>query len=151
MPAGAPADPPAAPPASEALARVVEYLCSVPAWYLATSVGERPHVRPFSFAAAEGGRLWFCTANDKDVYEELSANPWFELSAWKPGSPWLVLSGRAEFAEPSPALRQAGFEHMTWLGEAHESADDGKLVFFWAAGADAWIRDITGQEEKLAL
>ena len=46
---------------------VLQYLTSVPAWYLATSVDDQPHVRPFSFAAEQDGKLWFCTATTKDV------------------------------------------------------------------------------------
>lgn len=34
----------------DGLNTVLEYLTSVPAWYLATSVDGQPHVRPFSFA-----------------------------------------------------------------------------------------------------
>ena len=34
---------------------IVNYLTSVPAWYVATCEGDQPHVRPFSFAAEEGG------------------------------------------------------------------------------------------------
>lgn len=69
--------------AGEGLRTVLDYLTSIPAWYLATCEGDQPHVRPFSFAALEGGRLWFCTATTKDVYRELQANPKFELTAWK--------------------------------------------------------------------
>jgi uncharacterized pyridoxamine 5'-phosphate oxidase family protein len=118
---------------------------------LATSVSDDPHVRPFSFAAAEDGRLWFCTSKGKDVYEELLANPRFELSAWMPGKPWLIVNGRAAFAEPSAALRQAGFEHMLSLGEHHSSLDDGLLVFFYAEAASARICDIDGSERRFSL
>lgn len=59
---------------------ILEYLTSVPAWYLATCEGDQPRVRPFSFAAIDGGKLWFCTATNKDVYHQLKANPKFELS-----------------------------------------------------------------------
>ena len=54
---------------------ILEYLTSVPAWYLATCEGDQPHVRPFSFAMREGSTLWFCTATNKDVYHQLQANP----------------------------------------------------------------------------
>ena len=57
---------------------VLQYLTAVPAWYLATSVDDQPHVRPFSFAAEQDGKIWFCTATTKDVWEELLANPRFE-------------------------------------------------------------------------
>ena len=59
---------------------IVDYLTSVPAWYLATCEGDQPHVRPFSFAAVQDGRIWFCTATTKDVYRELELNPKFELT-----------------------------------------------------------------------
>jgi uncharacterized pyridoxamine 5'-phosphate oxidase family protein len=132
---------------SFSLEQVERYLREVPAWFLATSVDGQAHVRPFSFAVIEDGRLWFCTARGKDVYDELQENPRFELSAWRPGSPWVIVRGTAVFAEPSAATRQSGFEHMVGLGEAHESADDGLLVFFHVADGYAKICDITGQEE----
>ena len=49
---------------------IVSYLRRVPAWYLATiDVNDptQPRVRPFSFAMADAGKLWFCTSRDKDV------------------------------------------------------------------------------------
>ena len=46
----------------DGLNTVLEYLTSVPAWYLATSVDGQPHVRPFSFAQIQDGKLWFVTA-----------------------------------------------------------------------------------------
>jgi len=131
--------------------RIVEYLREVPAWYLATSVGNRPHVRPFSFVALEDGRLWFCTAKGKDVYEQLLDNPIFELCAWYPGHPWVIVEGKAVFAEPSPELREAGFQHMVGLGEAHDCANDGLLVFFYIDDGRARICDITGSEEFFIL
>ena len=45
----------------DGLNTVLEYLTSVPAWYLATSVDGQPHVRPFSFAQIQDGKLWFVT------------------------------------------------------------------------------------------
>ena len=52
---------------------ILQYLTSVPAWYLATSEGDQPHVRPFSFAAEQDGKIWFVTATTKDVWRELEA------------------------------------------------------------------------------
>ena len=67
---------------SEGLNTVLRYLTSIPAWYLATSVNDQPHVRPFSFAAVQDGKLWFCTATTKDVWEELVQNQRIEATAW---------------------------------------------------------------------
>lgn len=123
----------------------VDYLTSVPAWYLATCEGNQPHVRPFSFAAEQDGRIWFCTATTKDVYRELESNPKFELTAWKPGSGWIILRGKADLRDrANEEVRQAGFEHMTALGESYDSPHDETLTFFSVAEAQAWLCDIDG-------
>ena len=124
---------------------IIEYLTSVPAWYLATCDGDQPHVRPFSFAAEQAGHIWFCTATTKDVYRELQANPKFELSAWKPGNGWVVLRGCANLTDRASAdVRRAGFDHMIGLGECYDGPDDETLTFFTVDEPEAWICDIDG-------
>ena len=124
---------------------IVDYLTSVPAWYLATCEGDQPHVRPFSFAAEQDGRIWFCTANTKDVYRELRENPKFELSAWKPGSGWVVMRGRANLdIRAGDDVRQAGYIHMRGLGENYDNARDPRLAFFTVDEPEAWLCDIDG-------
>lgn len=67
---------------------IVDYLTSIPCWFLATAEDgtphAQPHVRPFSFAALDGGRICFCTATDKDVYRELQSNPASNFPAGTP-------------------------------------------------------------------
>lgn len=134
------------------LQKVLEYLTSVPAWYLATSEGDQPHVRPFSFAAEHEGRIWFCTATTKDVYRELCANPKFELTAWKPGSGWLIMRGEADMVDrATPEIRVEGYEHMLNLGESHDGPDDPELTFFTTLHAEAWVCDIDGTKVKVQL
>ncbi len=131
---------------------IVEYLSSVPAWYLATCEGDQPHVRPFSFAAEQDGSLWFCTATTKDVYRELEANPKFELSAWKPGHGWVVLRGRANLDDRAgEEVRRAGFEHMTGLGESYDGPQDETLTFFTVDEPKAWMCDIDGSWNPIDL
>ena len=119
---------------------VLSYLRAVPAWYLATSVGGQPHVRPFSFAARQDDKIWFCTATTKDVWEELVQNPRFEATAWWPGHGWLILRGRAGMQDAAaPGMREAGWRHLEGLGEHYEGSDDPTLVFFSAEEPEAWI------------
>ena len=96
----------------------------------------------------DDGKLWFCTSRDKDVWAELSANPKFELSGWKPGECWIVLTGEAALEDDAVAsdkVRQAGFKHMVGIGEEHESA------FFSVRNIAARFCDIDGSEERLEL
>lgn len=119
---------------------VLEYLTAVPAWYLATSENGQPHVRPFSFAAQQDGKIWFCTATTKDVWAELVANPRFEATSWWPGHGWLILRGEAGMEDlVCDDIRQAGFEHMAGLGEHYDGAHDPVLVFFSVEHPQAWI------------
>ena len=78
----------------DGLNTVLEYLTSVPAWYLATSVDGQPHVRPFSFAQIQDGKLWFVTARTKDVWQELLQNQRFEATSWWPGHGWFCVGVR---------------------------------------------------------
>ena len=119
---------------------VLEYLTSIPAWYLATSVDNQPHVRPFSFAAEQDGKIWFCTATTKDVWEELLQNQLIEATVWWPGHGWLILRGRAGLEDRANAeMRQAGYDHLTSLNEHYDGPNDPTLVFFSVEEPQAWI------------
>lgn len=130
---------------------ILDYLTNVPAWYLATSVDDQPHVRPFSFAAAEDGKIWFVTATYKDVYRELLANPKIEGCSWWVGHGWLVFSGEARFGEVSREMRAAGCDHLIGIGEDHDGPDDPELVFFYLENMRARIDDIDGSSETIEL
>ena len=127
-------------PAADGMSTVLEYLTSIPAWYLATSVDNQPHVRPFSFAAEQDGKIWFCTATTKDVWQELVANQLFEATAWWPGHGWLILRGRAGLEDRAePELREVGWRHLEGLGEHYDGPNDPTLVFFSVEDPQAWI------------
>ncbi|MBM6998974.1 pyridoxamine 5'-phosphate oxidase family protein [bacterium] len=130
---------------------ILAYLTHVPAWYLATSEDGQPHVRPFSFAAKEDGKIWFVTATYKDVYEELVANPKMEGCSWWVGHGWLVFSGEAVFGDVSEEMRVAAYEHLTGLGEDHDGPDDPRLAFFHVDHMRARIDDIDGSHRQIEL
>ncbi len=131
---------------------IVEYLTSIPAWYLATSENGQPHVRPFSFAAMDQGRIWFATANTKDVYRELEANPLFELTAWKPGHGWVIVRGRADLNDTaSEATRSAAYEHLESIGESYDGPHVERLALFSFTEGEAWRCDIDGSWNPIEL
>lgn len=57
----------------------------------------KPKVRPFQFNLEHGGRLYFSTLSDKQIYKEITQNPWIELCACGENFSWLRLSGRVVF------------------------------------------------------
>ena len=99
----------------DGLNTVLEYLTSVPAWYLATSVDGQPHVRPFSFAQIQD-------------------------TSWWPGHGWLILRGRAGLDDrASSEMREAGWKHLERLGEHYKGPNDPTLVFFSVEDPEAFI------------
>lgn len=77
---------------------VVKFLQENPVQYLAT-VGRdgKAKCRPFMFSRRDGGKLWFCTNNQKDVYKDMQANPNIEISVSSPAYAWIRLNGEAVF------------------------------------------------------
>ena len=60
--------------------------------------GKQPRVRPFGFGYYEDGKFWFCTNNQKKVYNQLQDTPYSEVCFAAPGySQYLRLSGHVEF------------------------------------------------------
>lgn len=82
----------------------------------------------------------------------MAANPQVELTAWKPGSGWIIMRGAANLADTaSPEVRSAGFQHMVGLGECYSGPDDPALTFFTLDNPQAWLCDIDGSWQPLAL
>ncbi len=78
--------------------QIIAFLTANPTGAFATVDNGLPRVRPWAFMMAENGKLWFCTANNKDVYRELQANPNMEFTSWQ-GFNILRLSGKVNFSQ----------------------------------------------------
>ena len=76
----------------------------------------------------------------------------FELTAWKPGSGWIILRGRADLDDRvDDDIRRAGYEHLVGLGEYYDGPDDPTLTFFSFTDAEAWVCDIDGSWVPIEL
>lgn len=47
--------------------------------FLATTEGNMPRIRPWSFLFEEDGKIWFLTTNNKRVFKQLQENPHIEF------------------------------------------------------------------------
>ena len=58
------------PSTSNPVNAVTDFLIESQVQYLATiGLDDKPKVRPFQFMLEEGGRLYFCTSNQKPVFK----------------------------------------------------------------------------------
>ena len=72
--------------------RVYDFLKSAGTYYLATTEGDSPRVRPFGTVNIFEDRLYIQTGKVKAVSKQLAANPKAEICVFSDGK-WLRLSG----------------------------------------------------------
>ena len=123
--------------------KVIEFLTQNPVQYLAT-VGRdgKAKCRPFMFAGEKDGRLWFCTNNRKDVYQDLRANPYTEISVSSPTYAWIRLSGKAVF-ENNMAVKEMCIQNPIVKGQ-YQTADNPIFEVFYLEDPHGVIADFSG-------
>lgn len=126
---------------------VVEFLQANPIQYLGT-VGRdgKAKCRPFMFCFEKDGKLWFCTNNTKDVYQEMQANPDVELSISDPYYTWIRLNGKAVF-ENNMAVKEGCMENPIVKGQ-YNTADNPIFEVFYLKDAKAVFADFSGEPPK---
>ncbi|MCR5180385.1 MAG: pyridoxamine 5'-phosphate oxidase family protein [Bacteroidaceae bacterium] len=73
---------------------VQAYLKECGAFFIATTDGDQPHVRPFGVSEIMEGNLYLLTGKVKDVYKQMAANGKFEICALKPSNAeWMRITG----------------------------------------------------------
>ena len=127
---------------------VVKFLKEAKTYYLATTEGDQPRVRPFGTAHIFEGKLYIQTGKTKDVSRQLHANPKAELCAFK-GGEWIRVSGDLIEDERIEA-RQSLLDAYPGLKKMY-SADDGNTEVFYFRNASAVIYSFTHEPKVIAL
>lgn len=73
---------------------ILNYLKACRVFYLATTEGNQPHVRPFGAVADFEGKLYIVTNNQKKVYAQIIKNPKIEISGMYE-STWIRIEAEA--------------------------------------------------------
>lgn len=123
--------------------KVIAFLQENPVQYLAT-IGRdgKAKCRPFMFAGEMDGKLWFCTNSTKDVYKDMQAQPYVELSVSSPSYAWIRLSGKAVF-ENNMAAKEMCMANPIVKGQ-YGDASNPIFEVFYLAEARAVIADFSG-------
>ncbi|MBN7773511.1 pyridoxamine 5'-phosphate oxidase family protein [Clostridium aminobutyricum] len=122
---------------------VVKFLNENPVQYLASiGLDGKAKCRPFMFAVAQDGKLWFCTNTQKQVYKEMIVNPNVELSISSPTYAWIRLNGKVVF-ENNMDIKEACMLNPIVKGQYNEASNPIFEVFY-LEGAKATIADFSG-------
>ena len=129
------------------MSEVSNFLTKNPVQYLATvGLDGKPRNRPFMFCLEKEGRLWFCTNNKKDVYEQLQKTPYVEITVSSPEYAWIRLKGKAVF-ENNMSVKEGCMANPIVNGQ-YKTADNPIFEVFYLAEAKAVIADFSGNPPK---
>lgn len=91
-------------------------------------------------------KLWFCTNNKKDVYEDILNNPEIEISVSDKNYAWIRLNGKAVF-ENNMNVKEACMSNPIVKGQ-YNSPDNPIFEVFYLDNAQATIADFSGNPPK---
>ena len=114
--------------------RVCKFLKDAGVYYLATSEGDQPRVRPFGTAEIIDGKLCSQTGKSKPVSAQILANPKVELCAFRDGV-WLRVAGelaRDDRVETKKAMLDA-YPSLRAMYDEHD--DNTEILYFKSATA----------------
>ncbi|MCC8166940.1 MAG: pyridoxamine 5'-phosphate oxidase family protein [Planctomycetes bacterium] len=130
--------------------RVLDFLKVNPVFQFATVEGDQPRCRPFGFHMVVDGKLYFCTGEGKKVWNQLKANPKFELSASTANGEWLRLAGKAVF-DSRPELVEKAFAAMPGLKDIYGPGKGATIAIFYVVDGQAILADMQGRNETFSI
>lgn len=129
---------------------VLNFLTEAGTFYIATTDGVKPKVRPFGFVMEHEGKLYFCTSNQKDVCKQLASNPYFEVCTMSKNGQWIRVQGKAIF-DSNLAAKAKAFEIMPNLAMIYNTPDNPVFEVFYLSEGEATVYSFTDQPRTVTL
>ncbi|MDR1166648.1 MAG: pyridoxamine 5'-phosphate oxidase family protein [Deltaproteobacteria bacterium] len=126
---------------SPAVQKVFDFIKSRGVYYLATTEGDQPRVRPFGTLAVFEGKIYFQTSKTKEVSKQLLANPKIEICAFMDPDTWIRVQAIAVEDDRLEAKRFILETHPELQGMY--SADDDKIQVFFLKDATATLNSFS--------
>ena len=128
--------------------RAYDFLKKAGTYYLATTDGDQPHVRPFGTANIFEGKLYIQTGLVKPVAKQLLANPKAEICAMT-GGKWIRIEGKLVLDERTEAQKAMLDAYPNLRGMYSEN--DGNTAVFYFEDATATISSFTDPPETFSF
>ena len=124
--------------------KTAAFLKEAGTYYLATTDGDQPRVRPFGTINLFDGKLYIQTGKSKDVSKQLHANPKAEICAFKDGI-WVRVA--CELIEDDRREARESMLNAYPQLRAMYSEDDGNTEVFYIKNATATFSSFTAAPE----
>ena len=128
--------------------RAYDFLKKAGTYYLATTDGDQPHVRPFGTANIFEGKLYIQTGLVKPVAKQLLANPKAEICAMT-GGKWIRIEGKLVLDERTEAQKAMLDAYPNLRGMYSEN--DCNTAVFYFEDATATISSFTDPPETFTF
>lgn len=128
---------------------VLKFLKDNPTFFLATTEGDQPRVRPFGAVTAFEGKLYLITSNQKPVFRQLRENPKIELCAADANGNWLRVAAAA-VCDQRPEARAQMLEDVPMLKQLY-AVDDGIIEVFYLSDASAVFSSFTSEPRTVTF
>lgn len=128
---------------------VLAYLKSCGTFYLATTDGAQPHVRPFGAVCEFEGKLYIITDNRKKVYQQLKKNGKVELCGMNKDT-WIRIEGEVK-EDLRREARVAMMNDNTAALSSMYTVDDNLMTVFYFEHGTATIYSFTDAPKVIDL
>lgn len=112
--------------------RIYDFLKEAGTYYLATTDGDQPHVRPFGTVDLYNGRLGIQTGKKKELFRQISVNPKVEICAMR-GGEWIRVSGEV-YADDSVYACEHMLKDYENLRSMYAPGDGNCVVLYFRSG-----------------
>lgn len=129
--------------------KALEFLKESGTFYLATTEGDQPRVRPFGAVFEYEEKLYIVTNNKKDCFKQMLQNPKVEISTMNKKGQWIRVAGEVE-NDDRREVKEFALEAYPSLKRMY-SLDDGIFAVLYFTKGTASIYSINGETETFSL
>jgi uncharacterized pyridoxamine 5'-phosphate oxidase family protein len=135
--------------AGKDLKKLHQFLKDVGTYYLATTEGDTPRVRPFGTALLFEDKIYLLTAKEKNISKQIEVNNKFEISAIDQSGKWIRVSGKL-IADNRIEVHEAMLSEYPQLKNMYQAGDSNTNALYFD-DIEAVIYSFGADAEKLEI
>ncbi len=129
--------------------KALEFLQESGIFYLATTEGDQPRVRPFGAVFEYEGKLYIVTNNTKKCFKQILQNPKVEISSMNKKGQWIRITGEVA-NDDRREVKEVALESTPSLKSMYSIDDEIFAVLYFTKGT-ATISSFTSEPETFSL
>lgn len=129
--------------------QALEFLKESGTFYIATTEGDQPRVRPFGAVFEYEGKLYIVTNNTKNCFKQMIQNPKVEICGMNKKGKWIRITGEVA-NDDRREVKELALETIPFLKSMY-SIDDGVFAILYFTKGTATISSFNAEPETFSL